>query len=151
MDYKSWLNPRLRIETWGTQVLQEPRGDDGLALIVLLLEALRHSGEKFGANGGARPGAFGDADAARGGLGKEGDALVEVDIPAFDAADHLFFRADGAGRAGVGADLAGGTKLVGTEAVGCCGDQGHIGGDAGEPHARSEMTADERTMLAKFT
>jgi hypothetical protein len=55
--------------------------------------------------------AFGDANTGGGGFGKEGDAFVEVDVPALDSADHLLVLSNRAGQS-IGADLAGGAKLV---------------------------------------
>src|ERR1700722_4797038 len=98
-----------------------------------------------------RPWTLGNTDPARRRFREEWDALVEVHIPALNAADHLFLLDDGTGRTRVGADLASGTEFICAEAVGRSGDERHIRGDARQTHPRSKLSADQGSVLAEFT
>src|SRR5450432_2599569 len=94
---------------------------------------------------------LGNTDSARSRFGEVRDALVEIHIPAFHAANHLLLRDDGVGRTRVGADLAGGAEFVCAKAGGCSGDERHIRGDARQTYPRSEFWTDQGAVLAQFS
>ncbi len=106
--------------------------------------------QEFGSGVGPGPGAGRDTDAAGGSFREVGNAFVEVDVPALDATNHLLVGLDGSGRAGPGAGLAGLAEVVCAKANGCCRDQGHVGGDARESNACTELWADEGAVLAEL-
>src|ERR1700722_20893059 len=110
-----------------------------------------HGGKQLWPN--SRPGEWtlGNTDPARRRFGEIRNALVEVHIPAFYAANHLLLRDYGARRAGVGADLAGGAERVAPDAGRCSGDERHIRGDTCQTHPRSEFWTDQRAVLAEFS
>src|SRR5580700_9515225 len=116
-----------------------------------LPNAPRHGGKQLRPD--SRPGewALGNTDPARRRLSEVRNALVEVHIPAFHAANHLLLRSNGGGRTRIGTYLAGGAELVCAKASGWSGDERHISSDARQTYSRSKLWTDQRAMLAKFS
>lgn len=115
-----------------------------------LFNAPGHGGKQLRPGSGPGEWTLGNVDPARRRFGEEWDALIKVHIPALSAANHLLLRGYGTGRTRVGADLAGGAEFICAEAVGCSRHQRQVSGHAGETHARPEVPAYQRAVLAEF-